>query len=656
MMRKYLFFSLVLLAVIRASSLEGAGTTGAEFLRIDAPASTAAVGAGAAVSAGSETLVWNPAGIIGQHIPSLSFTHVVSFVDTAYEQLEGVYPGWLGGSWSGRLFYASTYNFIEVNEYGEEVGELENYDLLIHLAHARVLGPGLQVGLAVKVFESVLAGYSSQGFAMDMGVQYLLPGIPLCFGIAIQNLGTMSAFEAEADPLPVLLVAGTALTFSPLAGHKLNFRLDVQQLFVGDEEASVLAGLEYCLNQLVILRGGYRIPDELGTISLGIGIQYDGFGLDYAYHPFNGLGDNHRFTFTYYFQPKVVVEPTPRELKTQEVAVMHNIPPVELKVASEARPKIKTLTVMPRKFEGKLLFKTPRLDPAVKEWNFEIRDYEGKIIKRFSGVAPLPEILSWDGRDQTGQLVPQQGKYQFVFQVEGKDVLAQRIPQVQPALKLLFADGSTIEPGVRFVLTRRPTVERWRLTIRQRQEQKVVRVLAGEGELPQEIMWDGKNESGEIADTRLKYEYDLALVFPDHSEILVSEVIQAIPARRVPAPKGKVGLLIYGILFDFNSAVLDPDMTDKCLAAAEIVRRYPGQTQVICEGHADEIGSVAVNLRISRDRAHMVANFLAARPYVTSKLISLIGYGKSRPENTLKSEAGRARNRRVEIRLYIPAQ
>ena len=95
-------------------------------------------------------------------------------------------------------------------------------------------------------------------------------------------------------------------------------------------------------------------------------------------------------------------------------------------------------------------------------------------------------------------------------------------------------------------------------------------------------------------------------------------------------------------------------MTDKCLAAAEIIRRYPKVIRAVCEGHADDIGSIAGNLVISKERAHMVADFLAQQPHVSRKKISLTGYGKSRPENTLTTETGRSRNRRVEIRLIIP--
>jgi len=63
----------------------------------------------------------------------------------------------------------------------------------------------------------------------------------------------------------------------------------------------VTLGLEYSWKDLAFLRMGYRFVDELGALSLGGGIQYGGFGLDYAYQPLQDLGANHRFTLYYIF-------------------------------------------------------------------------------------------------------------------------------------------------------------------------------------------------------------------------------------------------------------------------------------------------------------------------------------------------------------------
>lgn len=631
------------------AGLRAAGTTGAEFLLTEVPARSAALAAGTAGQGDAQQLTWNPAGILNQTQPGLAFTHAASFVDTAYEQLEGLLPDWLGGAWAAQVFYASTYNFTEIDEFGEEVGALENYDLMAAVTHARALGGGFSAGLTAKFFTSLLAGYSSQGGAADLGLQYQLPGLPLRLGAALRNLGAMTAFESEADPLPLRLLAGAAWELELGGGHAVNVLADVQQPLAGAEDAAVAAGLQYSYASLLAVRAGYRALDDLGSLSLGAGLRFSGFGLDYAYQPFDGLGDNHRFTFSYFF-PKPA-EAAPRDLETE--APEAEGAAIQLRVAQATQAQPKRLTAMPQQFEGRMVFKPPELVAKAKDWRFEIRDHEGKVIKAFASQGALPENLNWDGRDEAGNLVPAKGDYQFVFHAGQTEVMRQ-LPQVEPPLKLLFADRCELEPGVRFAFRLRPQVLRWNLRIRERGSKTEVRSLQGEGELPAELFWDGKTEDGRVADTGKKYGYELAVAYPDEAETVVADDIRAVAARRVKDRGQQAGILIYGILFDFNSAVLDAAMTDKCLAAAEILRRHPGEAGSVCEGHADEIGSVAANLKLSRERALMAANFLADQKDVSRDAIAVAGFGKSRPEAKGRAESARARNRRVEIRLFVP--
>ncbi len=650
MRRCSLVFNLAVALLLGAASLaRAAGTTGADFLQLEIPANAAALAAGVAGEDGSHSLTWNPAGILGQKSPSVSFTHVASFVDTAYEQLEGLYPGWLEGSWALQIFYATTYNFVEFNEYGEEVGNLENYDLVGTVAYARPLGADFRAGVALKVFNSVLAGFSSQGLVADLGLQYRLAGGPLRVGVALRNLGGMTAYEEEADPLPACLLAGLALNLSPWPGHTVSLLSDWRRPLAAPEDSGVAVGLAYTYHELVFVRSGYRLLNDLGSLSLGAGVRHAAFGLDYAFQPFAELGDNHRFTLTYYFLP--AEDARPRELRSEPLG--RDALPMKLKVANVTQAKPKTLTVLPRNFEGRLFFKPPRLAPQVKAWRFEIRDQSGRVVRAFAGDGAPPKTLSWDGRDASGALVRQAKNYQYIFQA-GKTVRKQSIPRLEPPLKLRFEDGAGIEPAVRFEFVDRPEVSAWTLTIRERETRKVVRNLTGKQALPKEIMWDGKDETGAVADTCLTYGYDLAIVYPDQTEIVVSEDIQAILAREVKAPEGKTGVVIPGILFDFNSAVLDSARHDKCRAAGELIRRHPRHAQVICEGHADEIGSQAANLKLSQARALMVANFLAKSQPSSRDLIELVGFGQDRPENRRGNEDGRARNRRVEIHLILP--
>ncbi len=621
------------------------GSIGADMLRMEVSASPAALAAGAANRGGSEMLSWNPAGILGQSIPSCSFTHFFSLADTAYEQLEGLYPQWLNGSCAFRLFYASTYNFAERDLQGNDRGMVNNHDLLLHLAYARAWDPAWNVGAALKLFESALAGYDNQGFGMDLGVQYKLPQFPaLVLGLGFQNIGLMNAWDTEAEALPMLAVLGAAFTLPLLSDHQVKLLLDINQLLAGAESPLVSLGLEYNLKNILCLRSGYRLENELGTLSLGAGMRYANFGLDYAFQPFGVLGNNHRFTLSFYLRPATPA--SDHALKSQKPGLKSsNLKPSE--------KGLKVLQASPRNIENIIKFKTPPVNPNIRGWNFEIRDCDGRLVKRIQGVHNPPKELVYDGLDQTGKPLPRKGNYQFIFTVAGKKIFTRETPQLKPVKKLWFRDRAVIAPEVRFGFQARPPLKAWTLSIQERRSKKPVKLISGTGRLPENILWNGKTAKGVFSDTHLKYQYTLTVTYPDGLEVSISENIQPIPARCKKTPEGKNTLLITSILFDFDSAVLKPEMVDKILMAQEIIKRYPDNVKVICEGHADDVGSAEYNLALSQKRAQMAAQFLARQAEIPEDSISVLGFGMTRPEKESPTGKAQINHRRVEIRLIF---
>jgi OOP family OmpA-OmpF porin len=68
-------------------------------------------------------------------------------------------------------------------------------------------------------------------------------------------------------------------------------------------------------------------------------------------------------------------------------------------------------------------------------------------------------------------------------------------------------------------------------------------------------------------------------------------------------------------------------------------------------GHTDNVGSNAYNLKLSKDRAESVMNYLVSKG-ANPTSIEAVGYGEERPIATNKNEAGRQLNRRVEFNIY----
>ncbi|MEA3052180.1 MAG: hypothetical protein QOG72_1083 [Sphingomonadales bacterium] len=109
-----------------------------------------------------------------------------------------------------------------------------------------------------------------------------------------------------------------------------------------------------------------------------------------------------------------------------------------------------------------------------------------------------------------------------------------------------------------------------------------------------------------------------------------------------------------GITFPINSYEIQPNFYSTLDQVATTLTAYPS-TLIDVYGHTDPSGGDSINLPLSRNRAQSVANYLAQRG-VNSARIATQGFGSSQPlpGNTNSTEAERAANRRVEIRI-VPA-
>ncbi len=76
------------------------------------------------------------------------------------------------------------------------------------------------------------------------------------------------------------------------------------------------------------------------------------------------------------------------------------------------------------------------------------------------------------------------------------------------------------------------------------------------------------------------------------------------------------------------------------------------EAKIEIEGHTDANGSEQMNRKLSQARAESVVEYLTAKGVAADRL-SAAGYGESRPVADNKTEAGRAKNRRIEFNVNI---
>ncbi|GGE13522.1 cell envelope biogenesis protein OmpA [Polymorphobacter glacialis] len=104
-----------------------------------------------------------------------------------------------------------------------------------------------------------------------------------------------------------------------------------------------------------------------------------------------------------------------------------------------------------------------------------------------------------------------------------------------------------------------------------------------------------------------------------------------------------------GISFDFNSSAVKPEFRPVLDQVAQTLASYQS-TFIDVSGHTDSVGTVAINQRLSEQRAQAVADYLSYQG-VNRARVATSGYGKSYPIASNDTDAGRAQNRRVEIKL-----
>jgi outer membrane protein OmpA-like peptidoglycan-associated protein len=101
--------------------------------------------------------------------------------------------------------------------------------------------------------------------------------------------------------------------------------------------------------------------------------------------------------------------------------------------------------------------------------------------------------------------------------------------------------------------------------------------------------------------------------------------------------------------FEPNSATLLPRASEQLQNIANIMKAYP-QVNVKIGGYTDNTGDSAANLKLSQDRADAAMNQIASLGIDRSRL-EAEGYGQENPIADNSTEAGRQRNRRVDIRV-----
>ncbi len=151
-----------------------------------------------------------------------------------------------------------------------------------------------------------------------------------------------------------------------------------------------------------------------------------------------------------------------------------------------------------------------------------------------------------------------------------------------------------------------------------------------------------------------KYGYSIQkkgyMFFSDHIDLTNIDTVATIE-KNITLKPVEVGsqIVLHNIFFEFNSAELRPESIGELKRLLQLMTENPN-IKVEIAGHTDSVGSESYNLKLSRQRAEAVKQWLVEHG-ISPDRIKTVGYGESQPVADNATEEGRAKNRRVTFTI-----
>jgi hypothetical protein len=286
-------------AIMAPAAHAQAGAAGLAFLKLGTSANGVAMGdAMSAAVRGAASTFYNPAGLGAGSSPDMR----TEFLLMHKEWIQDTRTEFLGSRFSigdhhafGVSVLTTTVDNIEIRtKPGEAQGTFSSRDLGLGVSYCYALSEGVRAGVTARfLYEQILVD-DAQGMGIDAGVQYegVLDGLTL--GATVANLGKMSDFRNEALKLPALIRAGAAyrMELTDLHANAL-MAADVEDVFA-ESQLRPRLGAECGFRNVFFVRAGYQFGSEGRGLSVGGGVQYGMFGVDYGFSRLSSdLGNGH---------------------------------------------------------------------------------------------------------------------------------------------------------------------------------------------------------------------------------------------------------------------------------------------------------------------------------------------------------------------------
>ena len=152
---------------------------------------------------------------------------------------------------------------------------------------------------------------------------------------------------------------------------------------------------------------------------------------------------------------------------------------------------------------------------------------------------------------------------------------------------------------------------------------------ASEQEFLQQRLQAQENLRLKVKEIESTFDRSEAQVFRDSSEIYIRLV-----GLSFPSGSADIGDTDYQLLTKVQNAI-----------------RIFDDSEVIVEGHTDSHGADESNLSLSEQRAESVRQYLMTQMGLSYEQVSAVGYGETQPVANNETPQGRAKNRRIDVRI-----
>jgi tetratricopeptide (TPR) repeat protein len=311
---------------------------------------------------------WNPAGLAQIDRKEVTALHAILWADTIYDFISYVHPitgiGTVGGSIT-RL-YSGKFDGRDINN--EPTHEFSDSQTALGASYGKQIVDVLALGASIKYVTHNLDDHKNGNFTMDIGAMYKSPMVEhLQVGLNLRNLMGLRTGAQTEDKLPLTLRFGFNYK---LLRDRLALVVDLEK---SKAPLSYHFGAEYWAFQYLAVRLGMD-PEEF---TVGFGIRYRDYGLDYAFAT-HDLGGSHRLSASWKFGPSITAASETMALEHYKEAVAA----YERGLYQRAVEKLtRSLSLDPKNIEAKS--KLVKLERVAKIIPKEVKETKrAKLIKQ----------------------------------------------------------------------------------------------------------------------------------------------------------------------------------------------------------------------------------------------------------------------------------